>query len=336
MAVALATLPLKRLLAGAGDRGFTTGAGIGLAGTALLGAALLGTAGLPTGFAACLTGATSFFVTGLATGFVAVFLATALPTGTFRVAGFFGAAFLTTGFFTAAFFAAGFLAGLAFFAGGLGAAFLTAGLAACFFAVAGLATTFFAMAFFAGLAAARGVAAFLVALFTACPLVTDAFDLPALATCALVEIFPFCALAAFELRVVFAISLHHFLAVAAGCYSPSVLHQQARFWNTSKTRHRKPSRQREYLNPIDTVVAPFVQALAQSRAWKALPLPSQLLGLCTDCRRALRPMAWQPAVRLATATLSAVVHRRRRPCPRTLPFPALSLPERFPRCPLTG
>src|SRR5580698_3495541 len=104
-----------------------------------------------------------------------------------------------------------------------------------------------------------------------------------------------------------------FLAVAAGCYSPSVLHQQARIWNTCTTTCRKLCRQRECLDQIDTVVAPFVQALAQSVARAKLPLPSQLLGLCTDCRYALRSVAWQLAGWVAAATLSAIVHRWRRP-----------------------
>jgi hypothetical protein len=35
-----------------------------------------------------------------------------------------------------------------------------------------------------------------------------------------------------ELRVVFAISFHRSMAVAAGCYNPCVLYRQACFWNT--------------------------------------------------------------------------------------------------------
>ena len=63
---------------------------------------------------------------------------------------------------------------------------------------------------------------------------------------ALAPALPFCALAAVALRVVFAISLHRYLAVAAGCYSPSVLHQQPCFWNTCTTQHHKLPRYREY------------------------------------------------------------------------------------------
>src|SRR5471030_1084372 len=126
------------------------------------------------------------------------------------------------------------------------------------------------------------------------------------------------------------------LAVAAGCYSPSVLHQQARIWNTCTTTCRKLCRQRDCLDQIDTVVAPFVQALAQSVARTELPFPSQLLRLCTDCGYTLRSVARQPAGRLAAATLSAIVHRWRRPGTRTLPLSTLPLPRRFPRCPLNG
>jgi hypothetical protein len=50
----------------------------------------------------------------------------------------------------------------------------------------------------------------LVALFTAAPFLATVFDPPLLTSCAFAEIFPFCAFVAFALRVVFAISLHHF------------------------------------------------------------------------------------------------------------------------------
>ena len=106
------------------------------------------------------------------------------------------------------------------------------------------------------------------------------------------------------------------------------------FWNTCTTTRRKSSRQRELPYPIDTVVAAFVQALAQPAAWPALPLPPRLLRLCTDCPRALRPVARQPAGRMAAATLPAAVHGRRRPGSRTLPLSALPRPRRFTRCPL--
>lgn len=108
------------------------------------------------------------------------------------------------------------------------------------------------------------------------------------------------------------------------------------FWNTCTTTRREPYRQREHLYPTDTVVAAFVQALAQPSAWTALPLPPRLLRLCTHCPGALRPVARQPAGRLAPAALPAAVRRGRRPGSRTLPPPPLPRPHRVPRCPVTG
>lgn len=127
-----------------------------------------------------------------------------------------------------------------------------------------------------------------------------------------------------------------FLAVAAGSYSPCARHQQARFWNTCNTRRPSSRQLRECLDPIDTVVASFLQALAQSVVGAALPLPSQLLRLCTDRRYALRPMARELVDRLAVAALPAPVHRRRGSGTRAFPFSPLPLPRRHPPYPLTG
>ncbi len=344
MAVALATLPLKSAADGEGDGLLATSAGTGagfaeagLTGAAFTGAALAGAcfpAALAAGFATGLAGAGVFLATALGTGFTGAFLTAIFFTATFfsgtvlagaffdgaffvaALAGAFGATFLATTFFAAG-FAAAFFAGTAFFAGDL-AATLFADL-----------TTF--------LAAAGLVAVFvLLALFKIGPFVAAAFDLPVLTSFALAEAFPFCALAAVELRVVFAISLHQFSAVAAGCYSPRVLHQQAYFWNTCTTTCCRLYRQRECCEPIDTFAAAFLQALAQPIAGSTLPFPPQLLRLCTDCGDALRSVARQPAGRLAAAALSTPVHRRRRSGARALPLSPLPRPRGIVRCPMTG
>jgi hypothetical protein len=101
---------------------------------------------------------------------------------------------------TATFFAAGFFAAGFFAAAGFGNTFFAAAFAAVFFTTALLG---------AGLAATRVVLLDALLLFTACPLLATAFDL-VLTSCALAEVLPLCALAAVELRVVFAISLHRF------------------------------------------------------------------------------------------------------------------------------
>ncbi len=168
------------------------------------------------------------------------------------------------------------------------------------------------------------------------PAVAAALGLPALAACVLGRSLSFLRLGGGRTMRRFRHIPSPFLAVAAGCYSPCVLHQQACFWNTCTTTSCKPFRQRECPDQIDTVVAPFVQALAQSVARAKLPLPSQLFRLCTDCRYTLRSVARQPAGGLAAAALPAIVHRWRRSGTRTLPLSTLPLPRRFPRCPLTG
>lgn len=209
MAVALATLPLNRVLAGAGDTWLTAAAaGLATDFAAGLAGGVGRAAGFAAGFATGLAGA-AFLATALVAGLAACFTAAPLPglaagflATTFFTAGFFATAFFATVFFTAGFFAAAFLAGALFtagffaatfftadfFTGDLAATFLATGLAAGFFA-AGLATAFFGAA--------------LAALFTGrSPTV---FDLAPLLP---VEDLPFCGLAAVELRVVFAISLH--------------------------------------------------------------------------------------------------------------------------------
>ena len=179
-------------------------AGFGWA-TGFAGALCTGVAGLAAFFAAALG-------TGFAAGFFAApvlgaaflttalpgdgFLATAFPAATFFAGAFFAGAFLAATFFVGtflagAFFAATFFAEATFFAGALAAA----GLEAAFF-VAGLAAGF-----------AEVLADDLLALFTVRSLLTAAFDLPAPAE-ALADVFPLCALAAVELALVFAISLH--------------------------------------------------------------------------------------------------------------------------------
>ncbi|MBD8899127.1 hypothetical protein IHE46_09180 [Rhodanobacter sp. DHG33] len=185
MAVALATLPLNGEAAG-GEGFFST------TGTALTGAAAgWGEAGLP------LTGLTT--ATGLATAFFAgAGLATGLAT--------FFAAGLGAGLATLATFLATFATGRAtdFFATGL-AAFFIAGFAA-FLATGFLAGAFFATGFFAAAFFAIGLDTFLATTFFADTFAPAAFALADV----LLPAFPFDALAAVELRVVFAIFLHHF------------------------------------------------------------------------------------------------------------------------------
>src|SRR6185437_12158245 len=155
----------------AGGEGFFS-TGVALAGAA----AGCEATGLPLAGLATATG----FAVGLATGGLATGLATFFATG---FGGFFaagllaGAAFLAGAFFTTGFFTTGF------FAAGLAAFFATGFPAAAFF------TGAFTPAF-----AVRALAAF--ALAAALPDRSDAFPLPALAVV--------------ELRVVFAIFLHHF------------------------------------------------------------------------------------------------------------------------------
>lgn len=211
MAVALATLPLNRVLAGAGDTWLTaTAAGLATdfaAGSAGGFGRVAGlAAGLAAGFATGFAG-TAFLATTLVAGFATFFTAAPLPGLAFVTAGFFATTFFTAGFFKAGFFATAFFAGAFFiadfftvtffttdfFAGDLAAAFPATGLAAGFFAATGLATAFFGAA--------------LAALFTGRSLPAAGFDLAPLLP---VGDLPFCALAAVELRVVFAISLHRF------------------------------------------------------------------------------------------------------------------------------
>ncbi len=121
----------------------------------------------------------------------------------------------------------------------------------CFGADGFLATAFVA-AFATGLAAVfaaglvAGLAVLRAGLADDLVLLTDRAAAPVGFTFAGAElcVLPtpfFCTLAGVELRVVFAISFHHSLAVAARCYNPSVLYRQARFWNTCTTTCRKLS-----------------------------------------------------------------------------------------------
>lgn len=181
MAVALATLPLNSEAA-CGGAGLWTGAALGgAAGVA---------AGLPWDGLATATGfAATFFVAGLATGLADCFAA--------GLAAGLATTFFATGL-AAAFFAAGFFATGLRAAAGLAAGFFATGFFAAGFFTAALAT-FFATGFFAGA---------LVAAFDA--RAPAAFALAEAASRDRVVAFPFDALAAVELRVVFAMFLHHF------------------------------------------------------------------------------------------------------------------------------
>src|SRR6185312_9403017 len=184
---------------------------------------------------------------------------------------------------------------------------------------------FFAAALLAGFATAR--AGDFAATLAACPLPATGFDLTALVP-ALLGVLPLCALAAVELALVFAISLHpdwpwgpRVIADAFNTGKPASgilvpLHGARRFGI------------REHPLPIHTVVAWFVQALAQPPAWPSLPLPPQLFRLCTDCGHPLRSVAGQPAGRMATAALPAAVSRRRRSGAGTFSFCELPRPRR--------
>src|SRR6185312_6154667 len=212
MAVALATLPLKSLLAGEGEWWMVAATGSGraawVAGALAAGAA--GLAALP-----CTARGAGFF----AAGFAATLLAGALPAAAFPGDTFFAGAFFTAGCFTTGCFVTAFLA-----------------------------TTFFAGAFFTA------------------ALLAGVLPLAALLP-ALLGVLPLCALAAVELALVFAISLHpdwpwgpRVIADAFNTGKPASgilvpLHGARRFGI------------REHPLPIHTVVAWFVQALAQPPAW---------------------------------------------------------------------
>src|SRR6185312_13446376 len=272
MAVALATLPLKSLLAGEGEWWMVAATGSGraawVAGALAAGAA--GLAALP-----CTARGAGFF----AAGFAATLLAGALPAAAFPGDTFFAGAFFTAGCFTTGCFVTAFLA-TTFFAG----AFFTAALLAAVLPLAALlpaaaflagawavglealvcGAAFFGVALLAGFAAAR--AGDFAATLAACPLPATGFDLTALVP-ALLGVLPLCALAAVELALVFAISLHpdwpwgpRVIADAFNTGKPASgilvpLHGARRFGI------------REHPLPIHTVVAWFVQALAQPPAW---------------------------------------------------------------------
>lgn len=216
MAVARATLPLI----GRAARRFGLFVAAPCAGGATCwGAATAGLAlpGLTTGLCATglATGLTVFFVAGLAAGFAAFLIAGLVAAlramvGFFVVgraglrgvdlatATFFAAGFLATGFLAAlvaVFFAVGFLTTAGFFVTGFFVAGLGAFFAAAFFAGAGLATGFFFATGFAKVFAFRASAV---------------FALPEAAACDRAGDLPLAALVAVELRVVFAIFLHHF------------------------------------------------------------------------------------------------------------------------------
>lgn len=190
MAVALATLPLNRRLAGDGDAFLISATGAGLATAfAEVFAGLVAGAVLPAGFAGVLvaTGLVGFLLLA-ATFFAATFGDGAFWTAAFLGAAFFGCAaffaagacfgelfltttFFETGCFTAAFFAGtGFFDGACFFAAGLATALTFAAL------LVGLATAFFAGTGFADFAEWPDFAGALLTFFTAVPFADAAFD----------------------------------------------------------------------------------------------------------------------------------------------------------------
>jgi len=197
MAVALATLPLKRLLAGTGDAAFgaTVGTALaeGLGAAALAGADLLLTV-FETGLTGSATGFVATVATGLPTGAAlagddlamtglladgltgAFFAGAACLAGAFVTAVFLAGALFTGTFFTAAFLAGDFNAELSFFGCGWVAIFFAETLTTAFLATTGLATTFLAAAFFIGLATGVFFAVFLVALFTVVPFLAAVLD----------------------------------------------------------------------------------------------------------------------------------------------------------------
>lgn len=119
------------------------------------------------------------------------------------------------------------------------------------------------------------------------------------------------------------------LAVAARCYSLCISHRQPRVWNTCNTTCHKRCWQRESHDSIDTALARVLQALAESAAGPALPIPSQLLRLCTDRGRALRSVARRPVDQLAPVALPAAMRRWQRPGARALPLRPLPPTRRF-------
>src|SRR5699024_3070662 len=66
-------------------------------------------------------------------------------------------------------------------------------------------------------------------------------------------------------------------------------------------------------DPPDPVPAGLLQALAESIAGPALPLPSVLLGLCAHRRGPFRPLARRHAGHVAPAALPTLVRRRHGP-----------------------
>ena len=126
--------------------------------------------------------------------------------------------------------------------------FFGAGLATAFFTAGGV--TRLAAAFTAGLAALRTGFADALAFLASRFVTAVGFTFAATAPCVLAALF-FWPLVVVELRVVFAISFHHSLAVAAGCYNPCILYRQACFWNTCTIARRKLS---GYVNPLTRLI----------------------------------------------------------------------------------
>ena len=126
--------------------------------------------------------------------------------------------------------------------------FFGAGLATAFFNAGGVARL--AAAFTAGLAALRAGFAAALALLTGRFVTAVGFTFAATEPCVLAALF-FWPLVVVELRVVFAISFHHSLAVAAGCYNPCILYRQACFWNTCPMARHKLS---GYVNPLTRLI----------------------------------------------------------------------------------
>ncbi len=341
MAVALATLPLNSRAVDESDSFLLSDLEVAAStlGADLTGTGLARLAVLPVDFAGLL--ATFFSVRGFFTtaafglGFL---VAVAFTGGVFFTAGLFVAAFFVTTFFVAAFFATAFFAA-AFTTtdfDGFAATFLLAALPADGFGADFLTATtlpdFLATAFF-GATLLLALATFpvaLVALLVGGFLPAGACDLVALTSFVLAEAVPFFALAAVELRVVFAISLTVFWP-----WRPGVIAQVGYTSKPASGILAYPHTVNCFgnVNCLDSNIAfsaPRLQALAQPPAGTTMPLLPQLLRLCTDCHHSIRPLAWQPARRLAAVALPALVYRWRGPGARTLSLPPLSLPMKAP------
>ena len=193
-----------------------------------------------------------------AADFPAADFATVLAAGALRPVGLTEVGlFLATGLFLAAVWLMTFPAARAG-ADLPRAGFTTARLDAADFFVAGLATVFctagraprLAAAFTVGLAALRAAFADTLAFPAGRFAAAVGFTFAVTEPCVL-AVPCFWPLVVVELRVVFAISFHRSLAVAAGCYNPCILYRQACFWNTCTIARRMLS---GYVNPLTRLI----------------------------------------------------------------------------------